>query len=79
MISAKLLAVWKDLAHDDRVPQCDAIVRQTPHVFSDSPGRYNLNLIKGCKPNHATFSRPALQNQKTFHIFRSLSEMIRKI
>ena len=38
MIQVRLLAAWKNLVHDDRVAQCDATVRQTPHVFSDSPG-----------------------------------------
>ena len=33
MILVRLLAVWKNLVHNDLVPQCDAIVHQTPHIF----------------------------------------------
>ena len=36
MIKARLLAARKILVHDNRVAKCD--VRQTPYVFSDSPG-----------------------------------------
>ena len=39
------MAARKNLVHDGRVAQCDATVRQTPHVFSDSPGRVDLDLF----------------------------------
>ena len=43
MIEVRLLATRKNLVYDNRVAQCDATVRQTPHVFSDSPG---INFAK---------------------------------
>ena len=38
MILVRLLAARKNLVQGNRVAPCDATVRQTPHVFSDSPG-----------------------------------------
>ena len=34
----RLLAAQKNLVPDNRVAKCGVTVRQTPHVFSDSPG-----------------------------------------
>ena len=42
MIYVRLLASRKNLVYDNRKAQCDAKVCQTPHVFSDLPGRCKL-------------------------------------
>ena len=39
MIEVKPLASWKKFVHGNRMVKFDVTVRQTPHVFSDSPGR----------------------------------------
>ena len=41
-----MLAAWKTLVHDDRVAKCDATVRQTPHIFSDSPRIWDIRQRK---------------------------------
>ena len=38
MIKVILLAVGKNLVHDNWMAKCDVKVRQTLHVLSDSPG-----------------------------------------
>ena len=37
-IYVRLLATRKNLVHVNRMAKCGVTVRQTPHVFSDSPG-----------------------------------------
>ena len=46
MNEVRLLAERKNLVHDDQVAQCHATVRQTPHVFSDSPGMLSDEIPK---------------------------------
>ena len=38
MIYVGPLAAWKNIFHDNRMAKYDVALRQTLHVFSDSPG-----------------------------------------
>ena len=40
MIEVRPLALWKKFFYSNRMAKFDVTVRQTPHVFSDSPGIY---------------------------------------